>query len=86
MNDDVDARARLAAIVDPPDIPLDETKCGRFPPVEHVIKVSARSGREVVESDNALAQVQQLREYGRSDKARNTGYEPGARSRDQLVA
>ena len=55
---DVHALARLATIIDVPDITLDEPERGRFTSLEHVVDVIARSRGQIVEAHDALSEIE----------------------------
>jgi hypothetical protein len=55
---DVHAVAGLETIVEASDIPLYETKRGRFAAVEDVVEVVARPRGEIIESDDTLSEIE----------------------------
>jgi len=81
MKDEVHTGARVVARLETSNVSLDQPKprTGIGPRPEHGVEVLSASSREVVESDDRLAEVQQRFEEIRPDESRNPGDKPNLR-------
>src|SRR6266851_6996763 len=85
MQNDIYRPASLAALIERADIALDEIKILPLARAYGLLHVAPVPGREIVQADHRLIQLQQGFQEMRADEPGRTGDQPGARAAPDAI-